>query len=178
MGTRYIEIPADALTGVIETIGASVSARGGSLVKGHAGRERTYDLVPHRGKGRVRIYTSLTCGADAVRGCGEDALRVVVGHEDEDGRFRPHGKGRRVFRTAPKGHFDYRLAAFLGRLTAVLREAYGAAMQVPSCPKCESVMAKRTAKATKSKFWGCSRWPECNGTRQVSGETADGRQRR
>lgn len=167
MGARYIEIPANALTGAIDDIGNLVTKAGGSITKGNAGRERTYDLVPHRGKGRVRIYTSLSCGAGSVRGCGEDAVRIVIGHE-EDGRFRPHGKGRRIYRTAPKGDPKMRIKAFLDRLTGALREAYGAAMAVPSCPKCESVMALRTARERGTKFWGCSRYPDCKGTRQTA----------
>ena len=176
MGTRYIEIPADSLTGAIEAIGAAVASRGGSIVSGRSGRERTYELAPHRGRGVVLVYTSLSCGADTVRQCGTDAVRIVVGHRDADGKFRPHGKGQRIYRTAPKGEPSARVAAFLGRLTGVLREAYGAAMRVPSCPSCEAVMGKRTVKSTGRQFWGCSMYPECKATREVSENAADGRQ--
>ncbi len=36
------------------------------------------------------------------------------------------------------------------------------------CPKCNSLMVKRTAKTGKNKgsqFWGCSQYPQCHGTR-------------
>ena len=39
---------------------------------------------------------------------------------------------------------------------------------VPSCPKCGSPMVQRTAKAganAGAKFWGCSKFPACRGTR-------------
>lgn len=40
----------------------------------------------------------------------------------------------------------------------------------PSCPKCGEPMALRTARKgfrQGSRFWGCSAYPKCNGTRQV-----------
>jgi len=40
----------------------------------------------------------------------------------------------------------------------------------PECPVCKSAMVKRTAKKgpnSGSKFWGCSRFPGCRGTRKV-----------
>lgn len=39
---------------------------------------------------------------------------------------------------------------------------------VPSCPECQSTMVKRTARRgtnAGNEFWGCSRYPECKGTR-------------
>ena len=43
-----------------------------------------------------------------------------------------------------------------------------AAPTVPVCPICESSMVRRTAKKganAGAQFWGCSRYPECRGTR-------------
>lgn len=37
----------------------------------------------------------------------------------------------------------------------------------PTCPTCEAPMVKRTAKQSKSVFWGCSRFPACRGSRSV-----------
>ena len=42
----------------------------------------------------------------------------------------------------------------------------------PSCPSCGSVMVKRTAKKGPNAgldFWGCSKYPNCKGTRSISG---------
>lgn len=167
MGTRYIEVPASSLTGAIGSIGKSVIDRGGSLIEGRSGFERTYELVPHRGHGVVIIYTSLSCGADAVRKCGKDAVRIVVGHRNADGTFKPHGSGQRIYRTAPKGEPEARIAAFIKRLTDTIRLAYRAAMLVPLCPECNSVMGKVTVRSTGRRFWGCSVWPQCSGTRNI-----------
>jgi four helix bundle suffix protein len=38
---------------------------------------------------------------------------------------------------------------------------------IPGCPKCGKVMVLRTAHTGKNEgkqFWGCSAYPECNGT--------------
>jgi restriction system protein len=40
----------------------------------------------------------------------------------------------------------------------------------PSCPKCGSPMAKRTARQGSragSQFWGCTKYPACKGTRDI-----------
>jgi hypothetical protein len=38
---------------------------------------------------------------------------------------------------------------------------------VPACPRCDSPMVRRTSEF--GKFWGCSQYPACKGTRKVSG---------
>lgn len=53
---------------------------------------------------------------------------------------------------------------FKERLTKVRIEARDG--DAPSCPKCGSPMRKRTARSgpnAGSPFWGCSRWPDCDG---------------
>ena len=44
------------------------------------------------------------------------------------------------------------------------------AASVPTCPVCRSAMVKRTARRganSGNAFWGCSRYPDCKGTRPV-----------
>jgi restriction system protein len=44
---------------------------------------------------------------------------------------------------------------------------------VPHCPKCGQAMVLRTARQgpnAGSQFWGCSRYPDCRGTRQIRAE--------
>lgn len=46
---------------------------------------------------------------------------------------------------------------------------------VPSCPQCQAPMKLHTAKRGRNKggrFWGCSRYPQCPGTRAVGDESA------
>lgn len=37
----------------------------------------------------------------------------------------------------------------------------------PKCPDCYEIMVLRTRKSDGKKFWGCSTWPECSGTRNI-----------
>ncbi|MBD9416995.1 topoisomerase DNA-binding C4 zinc finger domain-containing protein [Pseudomonas sp. PDM16] len=44
---------------------------------------------------------------------------------------------------------------------------------IVTCPRCSSLMSLRTAKKGKnpgSKFWGCSKYPRCKGTRSYTPE--------
>lgn len=37
----------------------------------------------------------------------------------------------------------------------------------PHCPECGARMVLRTNKASGDRFWGCSLYPECAGTRDI-----------
>ena len=39
----------------------------------------------------------------------------------------------------------------------------------PSCPKCDSVMVERSSRY--GKFWGCSGFPKCKGTKKLGDES-------
>jgi hypothetical protein len=161
--TRFVSVPSDRLLEELRVIGEAVSKRGGSYEFGRQGREVVYDLHCHGfGKHIVRVYTSLSAGAQSVRECGEDAIRIVVGWE-VDGKFKPLRPSRKVLRTAPQGPDEERVNAFLGRLRNLMREAYRQAAEIPACPKCRAAMALRKSK--NGKFWGCTSFPECRGTR-------------
>jgi len=44
--------------------------------------------------------------------------------------------------------------------------------ETPTCPRCSAPMTKRVAKAGSNAgkpFWGCSKFPECRGTRDIAG---------
>lgn len=38
--------------------------------------------------------------------------------------------------------------------------------KLPACPKCGSTMVERANRRNGEKFWGCSKYPACRGTRQ------------
>jgi ssDNA-binding Zn-finger/Zn-ribbon topoisomerase 1 len=38
---------------------------------------------------------------------------------------------------------------------------------VPKCPECYEDMVLRTRRSDDKKFWGCSTYPECKGTRNI-----------
>lgn len=163
--SRYVAIPAESLYEELDSIGTAVTDKGGEASKTTQGREVVWDLIPPSSVSCVRVYTSLAIGSESVRGCGKDALRIVVGTR-RDGKFRPLAPSRRIYRTAPNGPEAERVKSFLARLRVALREAYVTALRVPSCPKCSSAMVLRTAKGS-GEFYGCVSFPECRGTRQI-----------
>jgi restriction system protein len=68
----------------------------------------------------------------------------------------------RCFQKELQQHFDTEPAD-----TQSLKETPAAAKAPPNCPTCRSPMKLRTAKRgakAGSRFWGCSRYPDCHGT--------------
>lgn len=119
----------------------------------------TSELVFERGtaepKVRIRVYTTINPWGDG-RAKGSDAGRVVlVG----SGSNRPLWSAKRVHRT--KG--------FLDNLLERCREAWHAASSLQRCPDCGAFMTVRESKRSGDKFLGCSRYPECRGTRNYNG---------
>lgn len=164
---RFVNITAAALLACLRGIGEKITAAGGSFSEGVSGREIVVDIHHHSGRGVVRVFTSLAQGASSARGCGKDAVRVVLGVMF-DGEFRPLGKSRKVLRTAPQGVAD-REGAFLDRLTETIREGYGEAYKIEVCPDCGCPMALRRPKKGAKKqfrpFYGCIDYPKCRGTK-------------
>lgn len=168
-GARYVEVDSEKLMGLLLGIGVKVQAKGGLYDEGVEGREVVVNLTPAERRTVVRVYTSLSRGADAVRGCGEDAVRMVVGYigkgRDEKRRFFPLGESQRIYRTAPtKLDHDARVAVFLTRFEEALREHFRAAREWKSCEVCGSPMSLRENRQSKNKFWGCTSYPECRHT--------------
>ena len=164
-GDRYIDVPATKLLEELRGIGAAVTGRGGNVTEHTSGQEVVFDFMPPGQRACVRVYTSLGVGRLAVRGCGRDAVRIVVGAPTEELRFLPVGGKTRIYRTAPKGEHEARVSAFLERLRATIRKAYREALHVPTCPACGYPMAERKNKKDGNKFYGCIRFPHCKGTR-------------
>lgn len=146
------------------TIGEAVKAKGGSYVFGQQGREVVVDIIPPGGAAMIRVFTSVALGAAEARGCGEDAVRVVVCVATPTG-IRALEEPVKILRTAPvKLSEPERVAAFLGRLRSRVRDSYQLARRRPSCPRCARAMARRRARVGGGEFFGCIGYPECTGT--------------
>jgi hypothetical protein len=166
-GTRYIEVPATKILAEMRAIGGAIQDKGGKCDEGLSGQEIHFDFTPPNRQTVVRVYTSLGIGHLAVRECGKDAVRIVVGAA-RNSRFRPLGTQRRIYRTAIQGTYEKRVAAFLKRLRDAIRECYRIALQFPCCPVCNAPMALRSNKKSGHKFYGCVGYPECKGTRPAN----------
>ena len=162
-GSRFVSVSADRLLGELTDIGKKIEAKGGGLIEHVIGREVVVDLVPSHGRCMVRVYTSLARGADAVRECGQDAIRVMVFVQTPEGT-RLCEPPLKVLRTASMSSSD-RVGAFLSRLRGILREEYGKARDNPSCPECGRCTALRTGRS--GPFRGCVGYPQCRGTRSA-----------
>ena len=170
-GSKYIEVPAEAMLGELRGVSEAVRGRGGKAVERTHKRELVFEITPPKRLAFVRVYTSLAVGEDAVRGCGEDAVRLVIACEVPIGglpKFKPLDKSQRIYRTAPRGEPEWRVQQFLGRLKVALREKYQACLDAPTCPTCGlAPMAVRSTRDGSRQFLGCVRYPECNATRPL-----------
>lgn len=171
-GKRFVSVPSDQFMEMLRDIGGKVRDKGGSMTEGVQGHETVVNILPPRKKTIVRVYTSIAHGREAVRGCGDDAVRVVVGYMVESKKteklfiFKPITKGRSIYRTAPtKLPEEERVATFLNRLRDAIRESYAEASKWTSCQHCNSPMTLRANKNTGNSFYGCTGYPVCLGTK-------------
>ena len=106
----YVEVPAGAIRGALFRAGFGFDP------------ERSHEEVfsrahKHDPRYAVRVYTSIAQGGVRARGCGKDAIRVVVTFEGPNGR-RGIWKSRRVHRSGS-------VEAVLARMLDRAREGYG-----------------------------------------------------
>jgi len=107
---------------------------GKGFEKALCGREVVYDFY-HRldSNLKVRVYSSIKDGDDAVRGCGKDAIRIVVLRRDPaTGRIRALAQSVRVYRVNTAASTVERLLARCREAYARLNEVVKADRAVPS----------------------------------------------
>ena len=107
---RYVEVPAESIFETLEAKGFSRSENVGNEVV----YEFAHKLEP---KLKIRVYTSIKTGADAVRGCGEDAIRVCA-VLITPAKTYGISKSKRVYRTGT-------VEGVLSRMLDRSRDAYG-----------------------------------------------------
>ena len=156
MTSRYVEISYEKMNETLESIGFSKVYPKGVIeyvwerqVEDTAGKEFPY---------AVRVYSSVDARTMTTRDCGADAIRVVL-MDLATGRALKlkSGKGK-------AGQRIYRTKNALPTLKERCREYFIKVIR-EGCPKCGAVMAERAGK--NGKFLGCTKYPECNGTRKV-----------
>lgn len=100
----------------------------------------------------LRVYTGIEAGVS--RSVGEDAMRAAVFLRTADGTVKMAGGSKRVHRVEGwKKNLQNRLdkwAELLG----------------PACPRCKSLMVER--KGSSGKFYGCTSFPDCKATLDVT----------
>ncbi len=175
-GGTFVEVPSAVLVATLDEIGTKVLHKEDGGFTWHlVGRERVFDLFLPERRGlhlTIRVFTSIANNSRvALRGRGKDAIRVILGHNPDwpsGDTFKPLGKSKRVFRTAPRrgtGSEEERVGLFIDRFRQVLRDAYRTANRVRPCPECKSPMTSR--KGRKGEFMGCTNYPTCTHTENL-----------
>lgn len=122
MSARYVEVPA-------AVIRERLTAAGFRLIPAHRGEEVYERAHDHDGRYVIKVYSSIQRGADEVRGCGADAIRVVALLVVGPTEVYPIFKSPRVYRSGT-------VESVLDRMIERAREAYAA---------CNEHRRKRTA---------------------------------
>jgi hypothetical protein len=120
----------------------------------------------------VTVYSSVfgRPGEGRSRGNGKDSMRVCVVDVTTKS-----GVGRTSYTQRTTG-WEKRLKTKIREMFArasdelEARKRYGSPEAAPACPKCRGKMKLRTAGRGKNKgsrFWGCTNYPRCKGTKNV-----------
>ena len=113
MNKRFVEVDRQKFCAALEAKGFSVDPE----AKGELVYVRQHHLDPTMW---VKIYTSMSVSGGDVRGCGEDAIRVLLIFKNErTGKSGCLHKTSRVYRTGSE-------AAVIERTIERAREAYAA----------------------------------------------------
>lgn len=153
-------------------LGYSVEERGGR------GRDGGVDIVL-REQGRTTLvqckhWNRQQVGVSIVR-----ELYGVINHEHADagvivtgGMFTADGvafaKGKPI--ELVNGEKLLELLSYARGPVAPQEPKWGTHRAAPTCPTCNALMIMRTAKRGSnvgSRFWGCTRYPQCRGTRPI-----------
>jgi hypothetical protein len=117
--------------------------------------ELVYEAYSKNETFTIRVFSSLNKHSGQARDKGSDAIRVVLLHTESD---RPLMKNKRV----------HRIDTFCKNLRQRISKIVGNKQQLTYCPRCDGVMVIRENKSNGNKFYGCSNYPECKGTRSIS----------
>ena len=169
----YVEITLDKFKQEIEgEMGFTcINANKGSMndTRGGYAEEYIYErVVKHnnpedmmqalRGDGfryAIRVYSSVDRRTNTTRDSGQDAIRVTLYDLFKD---RPVKVEKRVNRT---------LNALVNMRTRAREMWQYVSSKSNTCPTCQSLLVRRTAKRTKKQFLGCSNYPECKHTQNI-----------
>lgn len=106
----FVEVPAEKLREILNKA---------EFTQGQTGSEETWERTHLRNpRYKIKVYTSIQVGKGLTRGCGDDAIRVVVTYTNVANQEKGIWKSKRIYRT---GTVD----KVCDRLLERMREAYG-----------------------------------------------------
>jgi hypothetical protein len=143
MASRYTPFTLAQFTEVMDRLGFNRIEIAGT-------HEYVFERAFEETRFSIRIYSSITVGTSVTRECGADAIRITI----FDRKLGKQTYSQVVHRTQNA----------LTNLVTKAREAH-AYKNAHKCT-CGSLMVERSGKGRK--FLGCTAFPECKQTRQVS----------
>ena len=111
-----------------------------------------WGLLAHHGADAITIVCVGDYTADARRFAAGKAIELITGAD-----LARLVAAARDGRSARSAHQD--------EATAGATAAIPAESPAPACPRCSTDMATRTNRQNGQRFWGCTRYPQCRGTR-------------
>lgn len=117
--------------------------------------ELVYEAYSKKQTFTIRVFSSLDKRTGKARKKGSDAIRVVLLHTESD---RPVMGQKRV----------HRIQTFCKNLQNRISNIVGNKDNITYCPRCDSIMVVRESKKTGNKFYGCTSYPDCKGTRSIN----------
>lgn len=135
----YVQVSREALIGSLEEAGFKPYA------DSYTGSELVYAIKHHLDQTMmVKVYTSLSVGGSVARGCGEDAIRVLLVFENGKASGCLY-RTQRVFRTGTE-------QGVIDRVLERAREAYAAGtLRHQRCPKDQIEARAKEMAAAKTK---------------------------
>lgn len=122
--------------------------------------EAVYTISLPHDELEVRIFSTINPDGNA-RNCGNDAIRTVVWHTEDE---VPVGGREKTLRIAPTDSnpegWKANLRPKIEDLVLNWREYYGG-----SCPRCGATLALRDG--SYGEFLGCTNYPDCDHTEDV-----------
>ncbi len=159
MTSRYVEITYDQMAHLLEEemgFHQIYHQRCGEFVWSRKVETKSGQSFPYA----VTVYSSVDRTTRTTRNCGDDAIRVVLVDLET-------GKAMKLRSEKGKaGQRIYRTKNALSNLKERCREYFHQVIY-NRCPLCGSVMVERTKRATGEKFYGCSHYPTCRGSKNA-----------
>ncbi|REK56918.1 MAG: hypothetical protein DWQ49_09425 [Bacteroidetes bacterium] len=159
MPAQYKAITRGEMTNFLEGMGFEELDRANSIDPKLRGvKERVFSKTVGKNV-RLRVFTGIE--GEGSRKCGKDAIRCRFfgATRNKNGKvtIAPLGGAKRV----------HRVMGWKDNLTNRLDEMSQKIPQMVPCPICGSIMVRREGKHFDA-FLGCSQFPNCKGTREIS----------
>jgi hypothetical protein len=117
-------------------------------------KEWVYEAASENSRFVMRIYSSVDKRSNRSREKDSDAIRLVVLEKNTNKPVMKEKRTNRI-KTWPKN------------LKKKIRNVKNRKDELNFCSRCDSVMVIQKNKEDGNRFWGCSKYPECENTESI-----------